>query len=456
MSRHALVVGGGISGLGTAWFLSRAKAHPPDRITVLEASDRWGGILRSRRRDGFLFEGGPDSFVVAKPQAQELCRRLGLGDQLIGSPADGRGAWVWRSGQLHRFPSGILMRAPIPARTLLESSLLSPEGRRRILEEPKQPAGLAEDESVAAFVRRRLGEEVLENFADPLVAGVFGGRAEDVGVRSTFRALFELERARGFVTEAEGTAETAGKSPFVTLRDGVGSLIDALLRDLASRVDLRLATPVESIRSAGGRHAAVLAGGGEIQAEALVLAVPPPAAARLAVQWPWLAEALEGIACAPSIVVCLGFDEDVVGEPTGSGFLVPRLESRTILACTWMHRKFSHRCPPGRALLRCFIGGENARRLLECPDGEILRRVETDLAAILGMDRPADAAEVFRWRHGLPQYGVGHHLRAAAIVGGSVRQRGFCCIGNFLDGVGVSDCLRHARAAAERIEREWA
>ncbi len=452
--REVAIVGAGISGLATAYRLSQTRcAGGPFAVTLLEAASRVGGILVTERLDGFLFEGGPDSFVVKKPQTEELCRELGLGEELIESRPDHRGAWLWWEGGLHRFPMGVFMKAPIPTSALLRGTLLSESGRRRLLEERLVAPSELEDESVADFVRRRLGGEVLQRLVEPLVAGVFGGEAASLSARFALPALYAHEKRHGHVTaELEPAGRSDQSSPFVSLRNGVGSLSAALRKALQGKAAVCLNSRVSQIRRRGGRFELVFEGGKEpLSVDAVVLATPSLEAVQLlGREWPDLAAALSTIGSAPAIVGCFGYRRDVTNGRAGTGVLIPPAASKRLLACTWVHQKFAHRCPDGGAQIRCFIGSGQASRLMAAPDTELIRIMEEDLADLLGIRDQAAAARIYRWRFGLPQYTVGHHARLETMLAPTGNGSGLYFVGNYLDGVGVSDCIRHAgRVAGE-------
>ncbi len=457
IKREVAIVGGGISGLATAHHLVRKQSpRRPLAVTLLEASPRLGGILVSDWQNGFLFEGGPDSFVAKKPQARDLCRELGLEGDLIESRSTRRGAWLWWDGRLHRFPTGAFMRAPIPVSVLLKGSPLSGEGKRRVLEEPTAPVSGLEDESVAAFIDRRLGSEVLRRLVEPLVAGVYGGDASTVSARFAFPALFAYEKRHGRITTENDSRPEEPSSPFITLRNGVGTLSAALRRTLEGKVAWCLKCPVSQIQRRGSQLAVGFEDGREsLLADAVVLATPAAVSARLVGRdWPELEAALETVGSAPSIVGCFGYRRDVTAGRSGTGVLIPPAASRNLLACTWVHQKFPGRCPENGSQIRCFIGSRTASRLLSQSDAHLTGVMEEDLTGLLGVGVKADQSRIYRWPYGLPQYSVGHFSRLETIRAVTGRGSGLHCVGNYLDGVGVSDCIRHAEEAAAKLAGE--
>ncbi len=442
------VIGGGISGLACAQRLAReAPAGWP--LAVLEADSRWGGLLATERSGGWLYELGPDSFVQSKPEALELCRRLGLEGQRIETRSEQRGAWLAWRGDLYPFPGGLMLRAPVDRSRLLSSGLLSARGRRQVQAEPSVPPSGLEDETVAEFVRRRLGPEVLDRFVQPLMAGVYGGAAERLSVRSCLPRLYRRERAAGFVTVASAPSSGANGSPFWTLRDGMGRLIETLRQTLEPRVRLLGGRPVTRLESLPeGGYALGCGAAGEIRARSVVLATPAHVSARLLEgSFPALGAALAEIEYAPCVLATLAFDSRVTDRP-GTGLLVPPSGLESLAACTWVHQKFEGRCPPGASMLRAFLGGEAAAGALHRGDEWILERVLADLRRIQGIEQLPSDFRIYRWERALPQYRLGHWRRVRAIRELLSRHPGLELAGNYFDGVGISDSIRHAWKAA--------
>lgn len=448
------IVGGGISGLATAYFLARQSDAA--EVTLFEASSRWGGSLLSEHLDGFCFEGGADAFLRRKRQAHDLCRDLGLEGQLLEASARHRRSYVWWDESLRPLPSSFLL-PPIDPDEFRGSSLLSARGRERALSEPSIPPGDGSDESVASFVARRFGEEVLERIAAPMVAGIFGATASEVSVKSTFPSFLDVERERGCLL---GRGDTSGSrapvasesrpSPFLSLRYGMGSLAERLRSRLEGRVEFRVSCPVASIDRAENQLC-LLADGGSFRADAVVLATPAPAAARLlAGGFPEAADSMSRLDYSPAVIVCMGFKERVPRGRDGSGFIVPPSAGAHTIACSWLHQKLPSRAQPGSSLLRCFIAGETARRSIDETDESLIGSVRQDLERLLGLTQAPVVSRVYRWRSALPIYRVGHSERIADLRSILEQVPGVFCVGNYWDGVGIPDCIRHARDVADR------
>ena len=465
------IVGGGISGLSTAYFLSQRLSQSQAEIILLETSSRWGGTILSERIGGFVLEGGPDSFVSHKPQALELCRKLGLEGRLVESRPLHRQSYLLSQGKLHALPSGLFSKPPLDQSGLVRTPLLSFRGRLRAALEPLIPSANLEDESVTDFISRRLGREVAEKILEPLVVGIYGGDASALSIRSTFPHLYEAERTCGRLTKSpfqlakslfqrmDPRKGAAGRkeeeNPLLSLRGGTAELVEALLKELNKRVDLRLDANVSDALALS--HGFQIRIGREVWEEFDVLILATPAYVSAQILWkafPTMATLLEKIPYASAIIVSLAYDEDILADRTGSGFLVTQSEQKTMAACTWMSNKFPGRCREGHALLRSFVGGDQARKWMSSDNGELVCRIKDELVEILGVQKEPVSKKVYRWQNALPQYQVGHHERTERLSRDLKAVPGLYLVGNFLDGVGISDCIRHAERVSEGITEE--
>ena len=465
------IVGGGISGLSTAYFLSQRLSESQAEIVLLESSSRWGGTILSERIGEFVLEGGPDSFVSHKPQALELCRKLGLEGRLVGSQPHHRKSYLLSQGKLHTLPPGLFAKPPLDQLGLVRTPLLSCRGRLRAALEPLISSANIEDESVTNFISRRLGREVAERILEPLVVGIYGGDASALSIRSTLPHLYEAERTYGRLTKSpfqltkslllriaprKGTAgRKAEGSPLLSLKGGTAELVEALLKELNKRVDLRLDAKVSD--------ALALSHGFQVRIrrevwedfDVLILATPADVSAQiLSKAFPPMAQLLEKIPYASAIIVSLAYDEDILADRTGSGFLVTQGEKKTMSACTWMSNKFPGRCGKGHALLRSFVGGNQARKWFSSDTEELVCRIKDELVEIMGIQKEPVSQKVYRWQNALPQYQVGHHERTERLSQDLNAVPGLYLVGNFLDGVGISDCIRHAERVSEGVTEE--
>ncbi|MEO6119384.1 MAG: protoporphyrinogen oxidase [Terriglobales bacterium] len=441
MTRVA-IIGGGIAGLSAAHYLTQAGAD----FLLFEAGPRLGGVIQTERTpEGFIVEAGPDSFLSAKPWAAELAREVGLGEDLIPSNDHERKTYILHSGKLVAIPDGMQMMVPTRSWPVLTSPLFSFATKLRMAREfLAPPAALAEnaDESVASFVSRHFGQEVVERLADPLLAGVYGGDSGRLSARAVLPQMVASEAAHRSLVRGALHARASGNSPqsiFTSLSNGMGQLIDALAARIPAE-NLRLKTPVNSlIRTDTGWEV-----GTESFSE-VILAVPAPAAATLL--WPLdpaLSALLGKVSYTSSITVALGYEE--LSLPPGFGLLVPRAEGKRMIACTFVHRKFKHRSPPGRALLRVFLTSG-----LEENDAALSQIVRVELRSILNITAPPIMTRICRWPSAMPQYGVGHLDRVAQMEARAAGLPGLYLIGNAYRGVGIPDCVRSGKLAAEKI-----
>ena len=461
---RVVVVGGGISGLAAAHRLvelARAEGRPLD-LVLIEAADRLGGTIRTERADGFLLDAGPDSFISEKPWALALAERIGLGPRLCGTDARFRKTYVVRGGRLRPLPEGFLLLAPTRAWPVLASPVFSWRGKLRLgldLILPRRSSG--EDESLGSFVRRRLGREALERIAQPLVGGIYSADPEHLSLQATMPRFLALEREhRSLILGLRRTAragEVAGASGarwslFVTLAGGMEELVTTLAARLPAGA-VRLGTPAAAIALARDGWQVRLGDGTSLPADGVVLAGPAPRMATLlhAVDSA-LAVRLDGITYASSATVALAYPRAAVRHPLdGFGFVVPRVEGRSTLACTFSSVKYPGRAPPGFALLRVFVGGALQGSLLAQEDGALRRLAHDEAAALLGITGEPVLSRVWRHRGTMPQYDVGHLDRIAAIEARLEALPGLALAGGAYRGVGIADCVRSGEAAAERL-----
>jgi oxygen-dependent protoporphyrinogen oxidase len=457
-----VIVGGGIAGLACAHRaeeLARERGIALD-LTLLEARERLGGTIETQRAGGFLIESGPDSFLSEKPWALALCRRLGLEPRLVGTDERFRKIFVWFRGRLHPLPDGFQLLAPTRLGPFLTSGLFSWRGKARIALDLLLPRGRpGGDESLAAFVRRRLGREALERVAQPLVAGIYTADPDDLSLAAAMPRFLELERRERSVVlglwragrhSAAAAAGVSGArwSLFVTLAGGMGELVEALAARLpAGTVQLK--------RRAGGLERRgdswrLDAGDGAIPADRVVVATEAHAAGRLLRYVdPPLATLLQTVSYASSATVSLGYRRADVPHPLdGFGFVVPHTEGRDLLACTFSSVKYPGRAPEGHVLLRGFLGGALNAGVLDSDDAGLVGRVRRDLNAALGIDAEPVLVRVGRHPAAMPQYAVGHLTTMELIERRLAAAPGLFLAGAAYRGVGIADCVRSGAAAA--------
>jgi len=458
--RDALVIGGGIGGLACAWRLHRGGR---DALTLCEASERPGGVIASPRVDGFLCEAGPDSLIRTKPAGLALIRELGLEDRLIATRPEARGALITRGRALEPVPEGLYLLAPGRWWPFVRSRLLSWPGKLRMAADLVLPRGPSDrEESLAAFVRRRLGCEALERIAQPMVGGIYTADPRRLSLAATMPQFPEMEREhrslllamRERVRAQRVAATSAGPrySLFASLESGLEELVDALLARLDG-VDLRIGTAVAGLRRENGVWIATTGNGEAIAARHVILALPAHrAAALLAAPLPALSRALAGIPYAGVATVNLAFRREQVGLlPEAAGFVVPAVEHRRVLACTFVSNKYAGRAPEGTVLLRAFVGGALHGEDLEADDDALVAGVLGELAWRLRIRGNSIFATVHRWPASMAQHVIGHPRRLAAIRAAEARIPGLHLVGNGYEGVGVPDVIAQADAAAAAI-----
>ncbi len=443
-----VIIGGGITGLAAAWELQQQGAD----YLLLEGSDRLGGKIITERADGFIIEGAADSFLSTKPAAWQLCREVGLGDRLIGTNDERRNVYVLKDGKLQLFPRGVRLLVPTDPDGLLESDLLSDEGKRRMLAETEIPPRTETgDESLASFVRRRYGQEALEVFGEPLLAGIYTGDPEALSMQATFPNYLTLEQKYGSVTSGTLKAPPAAPGPdapqtaFISLRTGMSEMIEGLQSALKGEV--RLQQPVACIDPDLTLH---LTTGERIKPEAIILTAPSYAASHLLSDAvPALAKGLGAVRTVSSATVTFGFKEaELPGPLNGFGFVVATTEPTSVLASTWSSTKLSGRAPDGYALMRVFVGGHRRESDAFLPDEQLIALARAELHKIMGIEAEPVISRIFRWHQANTQYDVGHLDRVAQF-------QAFCPPGLFLSGspyggVGIPDCVRQGREIARQ------
>lgn len=443
------VVGGGIAGVTAAWQLTRSGAD----VTLFEASNRLGATVETIRRDGFIIESGPDGWVTEKPWAEQLARELGLEAELSESLDAGRVTYILQANKLVAMPDGMSMMVPTDLTKLAACALFSAEAVAAYAAEPGRAAELRamapdEDESVATFVARHFGEEVLRKIGAPLLSGVFGGDVALLSMRSVMPAFVQMERDHGSLILALQSKLAQPKRPiFTTLRTGVATLIDRMHSQLDPG-SIRLNTPVQSItRSVSGWH--IHTSAGQQQFDSLLLCVPARTAIPLLTPHIPQAAQLLSMDATSAVIAALAFGEDFA-LPSGFGFLVPAGEQSPLLASTFVDQKFSARTPPDKRLIRAFYGGQQAHSMRSIADTTIAQRALEDLTAILGPLPQPDFHVVRHWPQSLPQYAVGHVERVAALQSLVDAIPALFLLGNAYRGVGLPDLIRDARALAIR------
>ena len=457
MIDRIVIIGGGVSGLAAAHRV--LELNKAAQVTILEASDRLGGTIQTDYRDGFLIERGPDSFISEKPHAIALAKRLGIESQLIQTNEEYRRSFIVRDGRLRAVPEGFQLMAPSRMWPFIASDIFSIPGKVRMAADlflPRRSANGSTDESLASFVRRRLGEEALVRMAQPMVGGIYTADPETLSLRATLPRFLDMEQKHRSLILAmlrQGRAQTgtsgARYSLFVSFERGMQVFVDALSRINA---DLRVKTRAQRLAFDHG-WTITTDKGEQIKADAVCLAVPAYVAASLLSDIDArLAEKLRAIKYASTATINFGYRRAAIGHPlNGFGFVVPFVEKRSLIACTFSSVKFSGRAPDEHVLLRAFAGGALQPEIFALDEQEISRRVEADLRELLGIREDPRFIEVAKWERSMPQYEVGHLDRVNEIEALVNQVPGLALAGNAYRGAGIPDCVRSGEAAAEYL-----
>ncbi len=443
-----VIIGGGISGLSAAYYLAQGGAES----TILESRPRLGGVIQTEQVEGCTLEGGPDSFLSAKPAALELIRAVGLAGDVIGSNDHLRVTFVRKNGRMVPLPDGLMMMVPTKIMPLVSTSLLSWGTKIRMgMELWRAPKPKLGDESIADFVGEHYGQEAVDYLAEPLLSGVYGGDPRQLSVTSVMPRFVELANKYGSLTRgvlaSRAQAKSNGTPPplFRTLKGGLGQLVSAVSQAIAGKTQI-LTGRAEAIEQTGSGYRVRLAGDW-LQADRLVLACEAHSASPLMQSIDGRASELLGtVGYNSSTVIVMGFDAaDFPYPPVGFGFLIPKKERRRLVACTWVGTKFSHRVPEGKIVARCFVGESSES------DDALLGAVLAELQDIAAFTAAPCFTRIYRSPRSMAQYPVGHPQRMAELDSRLAEIPNLFLAGNAYQGIGVPDCIRMGRTAAEKI-----
>ena len=461
-----VVVGGGIAGLSAAHRLAETKRTGLE-VTLLERSDRFGGTIRTVELGGCLVELGPDSFLSSKPWLTQLAERVGVADRIIATATTHRRSHVVHRGRLHPLPDGFLMMAPTRLWPMVTTSLFSWTGKIRCALDLVLPRSRATgDESLGAFVRRRFGGEVLERVVQPLIGGIYAGDPDRLSLKATIPRFLEMETRyrsviRAMVAQRRAAARREGGSTagsgarygeLVTFDHGMETIVQALTESLPDEA-MHTHSDVVNLNREGDLWRLACGDGQHIDADAVILALPAQRAADLlrGIET-GLYDELSAIPHASTAVLNLVYRRSDVPHPMDCfGFVVPAVEERDIIACTFSSVKFPNRAPEDRVLLRAFIGGAQQQHMLGFDDGEIHRIVQAELKDLMGIEATPLHTALARYPDAMPQYLVGHSRRVERIESLLERYPGLALAGNAYGGVGLPDCVRSGEQAAERV-----
>ncbi|MBT1070662.1 protoporphyrinogen oxidase [Pelotalea chapellei] len=461
--KKVIVIGGGISGLSTAWLLrdKALKAGKDLDLTLLEKETCTGGKIRSIKADGYLCEWGPNGFLDSKPQTLDLCRAIGVEQNLHRSNDNARKRFIFSGGELHRLPEN--------GPSFLKSRLISWPGKLRLALEPTPfvaSAPRGEDESLAAFGRRRLGQEALDKLIAPMVSGIFAGDPETMSLISCFPRIAELEREYGGLVKAmvmlakkkkqdvaQGKVVSSAAGPggvLTSFREGIQYLSDALAESLGDVV--RSGSPVVRVEKGSSSRYRLTGQDGSIhEADLVIVAAPAFAAASMLEEFdPAVTSVLNQIRYASMTVICCGYECESIAHPLdGFGYLIPKKEGLSTLGTLWDSSMFENRAPQGTVLLRSMMGGACFPEYIKLSDDEVLARVRQDLRTVMGIEATPSFVRIFRHQQAIPQYTVGHGKRLAALDELLQPHSGLILTGNSYRGIGLNDCVAAAQRASD-------
>ncbi len=453
--KDVVIIGGGISGLAALHFVRTLR--PELSVVLYEAETRLGGTIGTDHVDGYSFDWGPNGFLDREPLTLRFVEELGLNSQIERANEAVQKRFILRKGKLRSVP----MSPP----AFLKSDILSWPGKLRVFMEPvskKRPDGV--DESVYHFAKRRIGEEAADYLVQPMVSGVYGGMAERLSLRATFKIMHEMEseygslfkamiaKAKRAKKEGKKSGGPAGPGGWLTSFQGGLYAIIEKCRSLYSDF-IVTGSPVESVEKNVKRFKVHLAGGATVRASHVIFATPTYTAARIVKPLSEkLAEALESIDYAPIAVVCFGYDRKNIGRDlNGFGFLVPRKENRRILGSIWTSSIFANRAPEGKVQFRSMVGGDGDNEVMNLTDGELVGLVRKDLDGIVGLTGQPEIVRMYRWQRGIPQFKIGHPERMARIERELARLGKIHVTGNAYYGIGLNDCVKQSFAVAQSL-----
>lgn len=460
--QRVVILGGGITGLAAAFYLqkeAREKKLPLD-VTLIEATHRVGGKIQTVVKNGFIIEKGPDSFIARKKSASVLAKEIGMEDTLVSNTA-GK-SYVLAHERLHPMPGGSIMGIPTEITPFITTGLFSFAGKMRaaadfVLPRSKQK----EDQSLGEFFRRRLGDEVLENLIEPLLSGIYAGDIDRLSLMATFPEFYRVEQKyRSLIIgmkkgrppqKSKPNPKENKKGMFMTPNTGLQSFVEAIEANLVPGSVLK-GHRVDKVHKASKGYRIELRDGEIIAADAVISALPHLALKNVFSDFRFF-DVFEDMPATSVATVALAFPIEAIEQDIdGTGFVVSRNADYSITACTWTHRKWSHACPEGKVLLRCFIGKPGDETIVELSDDEIVKTVLDDLNKIMNITMEPEFAIISRWPDAMPQYTVGHKERIETVQKNTKEELpGVFLAGSSFEGLGIPDCIDQGKAAVSEV-----
>ena len=466
--KRLIIIGGGIAGLAAAYRIQEelSSNSVPIQCTVLEGGAKFGGKIATERNDGFILERGPDSFISQKPWAIQLCKKIGLSDQLVGTNPKYSKTFVYTGKKLVQMPDGLSLMVPTKFLPFALSPLFSIPGKIRMGMDLFIPAKKSdEDESLASFIRRRLGQEALEKMAEPMLAGIYASNPETMSIKSTFPMFFQTEqkyrslilgmlarKAQSIQSSKQTKQNPSAFSLFMTLRSGLGGMVDGIIEKCPD-ISFRTETKVNAITRTNSIWQIELDDQEQLEADAVILASPANISAHLLEPISEkLSELLNRIKYVSTAAVTLAYKKEGFSHALdGFGFVVPKAEKRKIMACTWTSSKFPERVPEGHVLIRCFIGGALCEELAEQSEQALEDMVKNELREMMGITETPLFCRVFKNQKANVQYQVGHGELIDQVNEQLFFLPGMYLSGSAYTGIGIPDCILNGTKAAEAV-----
>ncbi len=468
-TKHILIVGGGITGLTAAYYMQKSVREQglPYTISLIEGSERLGGKIQTELVDGFVIEKGPDSFLARKQAIIDLTLELGLVDQLVGTNPKARKNYIFYRNRLHLMPPGLILGIPTQMGPFVKTGLISPMGKLRAALDLLIPSRKEEgDEALGAFLQRRLGKEVAENIAEPLLSGIYAGDTQVLSLDATFPQFKAIETKYGSIikgmlmsrkagvgaqTPALNLPAVAKQSMFLNYKNGLGTLVNKLITALDG-VHIHTKLSVNQIIRDEKQYRVIMADQREVKADSIILATPAYVTKSLLRDME-SSQLLANTTYVSVANVVLAFNRADLDYPLdASGFVIPRNEGRSMTACTWTSSKWTHSSPSDKVLLRCYVGHSKDQSKVNLSDGEMVAMVQKEIKEIMGVTANPIFYRITRWENSMPQYQVGHLQRLKQIRQDLAAFRpGVFLAGAGYQGVGIPDCIQQGKDAVQQV-----
>lgn len=460
--QRVVIIGGGITGLATAYYLQKhaAEHNLPFEVKLIEASHRLGGKIQTVIQDGYVIERGPDSFLERKQSALRLAKEVGI-DHLLVNNSAGQ-SFILANERIYPMPGGSIMGIPTEVGPFITTQLFSVTGKMRAAADLLIPRScMKEDQSLGHFFRRRLGDEVLENLIEPLLSGIYAGDIDQLSLMSTFPQFYQVEQKyRSLIlgmrkTSLQKPESTEGSTKkqgmFLTVATGLQSFVEAIESKLLPQSVIK-GYRVEAVTKAGEEYEIELNSRERIMADSVVVAVPHLTASSIFSKYNYFS-VFKDVPATSVATVALAFPEKAIKKDiNGTGFVVSRNSDFSITACTWTHKKWPHSTPKGKVLLRCYVGRPGHETIVDLSDDEIINIVLDDLNKTMDITEKPELSVVTRWKDSMPQYTVGHQKRIETVTEMMAEELpGIFLAGSSYQGIGVPDCIDQAEAAVKKV-----